>query len=371
MAEVDSDAAQTLVEIENPVVQRQFVQTYKTTDVDGEAVARALNRRDSLGTQTQRREITELWESSGHDGIEFTATADAGTVRVIADGSGSVDDSFDRAVARAANGDTIESYDQLDSAVRKIDDLEGSRQTRAKELVANADGAGLKLVDELDTPTLRRIFDDEDVAVEDLSRATRKYADLDERRSEQFRGLLADDELRDSWVRVVSKDAVDTDSVKHSLDSVDRIQESASVDEFYIGRRVQEQEYPSSWDDVYPKDSIVTEYTLTDDVEFYRMYTEGGNDKAGRFLLGSTDDISTMSPTGLQGKYAIPGDPPDTVAKADIPAGTTMRTGKVAANDFGSGGGQQFTLPRSQLPNLPEDWFEKAPELTQKLISDS
>ena len=218
---------------------------------------------------------------------------------------------------------------------------------------------------------MRELLDSDAIESDDLVEATRKYGDLDGDKRSQFRELLADDDLRDSWVRVVSKDAVDIDSVKYGLDSVEQIEESASVDEFYIGRKVQEQEYPSSWDDVYPKNSIVTEYTLTDDVEFYRMYTKGGNDKAGRFLLGSTDDITTMSPTELQGKYAIPGDAPDTVAKADIPAGTTMRTGKVAANDFGSGGGQQFTLPKSQLPDLPEDWFEKAPELTQKLTSDS
>ncbi len=212
---------------------------------------------------------------------------------------------------------------------------------------------------------------DSDIGASDLSRVAQKYDKLDSGKRAQSRELLADDGLRESWVRVVSNQGVGSESVKYGLDSVERIQESASIDNFYLGRRVQEQEYPPSWDDVYPEQSIVTEFTLTDNVEFYRMYTEGGNSKAGRFLLRSTDDITTMSTTELQARYAIPGNPPDTVAKAEIPAGTTMRTAKVATNDFGAGGGRQFTLPKSKLPNLPEDWFDKSSELTQELNSGS
>lgn len=121
--------------------------------------------------------------------------------------------------------------------------------------------------------------------------------------------------------------------------------------------------------DVYPTHSIVSEYTLSDDIQLFRVYTEGGSSKAGRFLLGSEDDIRSLSPTDLQGKYAIPGDPPDSVATAQIPAGTTMRTGKVAPNDFGPGGGRQFTLPKSPVPDseFEKGWFEKSEELTDAL----
>ena len=228
VADVDSDAAQTLVEIENPVVQRQFVQTYKTTDVDGEAVARALNRRDSLGTQTQRREITELWESSGHDGIEFTATADAGTVRVIADGSGSVDDSFDRAVARAANGDTIESYDQLDRAVRKIDDLDGTQQRRAKQLIADTDGAGIKLVDEVNENVLRPVVNYDGSAGRRVrQRVARQYeqGDLDEADIDNFGRLIQDETIDADAHRIlnIANNGGDLSETRRAVDVNDDI----------------------------------------------------------------------------------------------------------------------------------------------------
>ncbi|SFR97794.1 hypothetical protein SAMN05216559_1915 [Halomicrobium zhouii] len=95
----------------------------------------------------------------GDDGADLLANADGETVRILMDGSGDVDQSFRRAVARSADGDSIDSYTQLDRAVEKVDDLDGTRQRRAKQLVAETDGAGVKLVDELDDDGLRRVLD--------------------------------------------------------------------------------------------------------------------------------------------------------------------------------------------------------------------
>lgn len=55
-------------------------------------------------------------------------------------------------------------------------------------------------------------------------------------------------------------------------------------------------------------------------------------------------------------------------SKAGIPGETPIRTEKVAKNDFGSGGGTQYTIPKSQVRELPEDWFVKDAGLTADLL---
>lgn len=88
--------------------------------------------------------------------------------------------------------------------------------------------------------------------------------------------------------------------------------------------------------------------------------------------MKNTDDIEDLDPSKFQAKYAIPGDPPTAVAKAEIPEGTTMRTGPTAKNEFGPGGGNQYTLPKSKVPEseFSEDWFHKSAELSRELTNN-
>jgi hypothetical protein len=82
---------------------------------------------------------------------------DTRTARIVADGG----ETFRESVYRAADSDAIGFYKQLDRAVRKIDDLDGARKARAKQLVSEsggAGGAGFKLVTELDNDALEAFF---------------------------------------------------------------------------------------------------------------------------------------------------------------------------------------------------------------------
>ena len=154
---VDSDAADALAAIDNPVTQRQFVNAYQRGEVDSDELATALRRYDELDASGEDT-AEELIASTGDDGVDLLANANGDTVRVALDGSGSLDQSFRRSIARAADGDTIDSYDQLDRAIRDIEDLSGPRQRRAKELVANTEGEGIRLVDEMDSDTQETFF---------------------------------------------------------------------------------------------------------------------------------------------------------------------------------------------------------------------
>ena len=84
------------------------------------------------------------------------AKSDGPARRVAADGG--VDNGFRIGIARAADSKAVDSFDQIDDAVRKIEDLDGPANRRAKLLVYHTDGAGVKLVDELDDSTLQTIL---------------------------------------------------------------------------------------------------------------------------------------------------------------------------------------------------------------------
>lgn len=76
------------------------------------------------------------------------------TLEVLTDGSGEVAEGYRQATLRAADGDAIDSYRQIDRAVQKIDELDDPAQSRAKRLVDLADDDGIRLVDDLDTDAL-------------------------------------------------------------------------------------------------------------------------------------------------------------------------------------------------------------------------
>jgi hypothetical protein len=117
-------------------------------------------------------------------------TLDFRSKRILADGSGDLDARFDRAIARAAEGDTADS-DQLNDAIRTVGDLRGVEKTRAKRLIAETDGAGVKFVGKLDDAQLRPLLINVD-STPTLSRLSRQFDDgvVEERHLSDISELL-------------------------------------------------------------------------------------------------------------------------------------------------------------------------------------
>jgi hypothetical protein len=158
LAESDPDAADVLLKIEAAATQRRFARAFDDGEVNADEVTSALRKYDGLNANGKDT-VDNLLSTTGDDGADLVTNADGETLRILADGSGSIDQSYRRGVARAADGDSIDSYKQLDRAVRKVDDLDGTQQRRAKQLIAETDGAGVRLVDELDGDGLQRVPD--------------------------------------------------------------------------------------------------------------------------------------------------------------------------------------------------------------------
>ncbi|MDQ2074807.1 VWA domain-containing protein [Haloarcula sp. H-GB4] len=163
---------------------------------------------DDLDEAT-RADLYKAWKNGDNVGASDVAeatSADPQTVRLIADGSGDVDDAYDRAIIRAANSDSIDSNKQLHRVVRKVDDLDATRQRRAKQLIAETDGAGIKLVDELDTTQLRTAMDAVD-STDGLSRLSRQFdaGTVEGRHIDEITDLLDSGDMDGADLRRFSK----------------------------------------------------------------------------------------------------------------------------------------------------------------------
>lgn len=229
VAEADADAAETLVEIENPAVQRQFVQTYQDTDVDGEAVARALNRRAELNGREQSA-ADELVVETGNDGAEFLAEADDDTVqRIVADGG---TDSYEQTIIRLRSDDSVDSG-TIDDVYDRIATLDGQRGERAKTLVDETGADGVRFIDDHDSSALRNVLGKDDVGTPALQRVARQYGDLDASDRQTFR--QAYDQLDDRGKRELIDNLGTTQNPSKFTTGLERMRSSSdrTLDEFY------------------------------------------------------------------------------------------------------------------------------------------
>ncbi|RLM32587.1 hypothetical protein [Haloarcula sp. Atlit-120R] len=308
--------------------------------------------------EAARADLYKAWKNGDNvraSDVAEASSADPQTVRLIADGSGDVDDAYDRAVIQAANSDSVASNKQLKRVVRKVDELDGTRQRRAKQLIAETDGAGVKLVDELDDNTLRRTLRDSDVEIDELSRATRKYGGLDEDDARQFRRILDDDDLRKSWVRAAGHPDISTSAVRTALKQSDSVSDDVSISEFKPASDidVDSDPYYSSWydnpRDPYDDNTIVIDGKADDSLTVYRFWDpERNNHEAGPWVTDA-DDIDrlrsddSVAPADIVDRYALPGDA-DKVTRLDVDEGTNVRISEAGENFGNDGGGIQYEI---------------------------
>ncbi|QLH80891.1 hypothetical protein [Halosimplex pelagicum] len=152
--------------------------------------------------------------------------------------------------------------------LRTIRGLDETEQRRALKLVAETDDDGIRLLDEVDDGSLQKLLDSDAIETGDLVAATRKYADLDSGKRSQFRELLADDDLRESWVDVAGDSEITDVDIETALARVDTNSEH-TVTDFEIGRDA------NPTDAAHPPhdpDSIVVELELNEGDEFWRVY---------------------------------------------------------------------------------------------------
>jgi hypothetical protein len=70
LAATDSDAADALIRIQDPLIERQFVNAYRRGEVDDEQLASALRRYDGLDAN-KKQTADELIDETGANGVKL------------------------------------------------------------------------------------------------------------------------------------------------------------------------------------------------------------------------------------------------------------------------------------------------------------
>ena len=219
-------------------------------------------RADGSGLQTAR--IAHRLADAGYDGLaqQFrTAGKEAAAVKRVA---------------------------QVDSAV--LTRLSDAQRAELIQVVGQYED-GARLVNQLgpeDTQTILR-------SDANFDRVVRNSDGLPSQQQNRYANLLRDEDVGQSWLRVVSDDSIHAGEVSRAIERTDEVSTFGRVTDFRTGRQVQRAEYPNDWAQVDKADSIVTEYTLTEQTPFYRLYTEGTQQNPwGHFTMRSEIDITRI-----------------------------------------------------------------------------
>jgi len=283
---------------------------------------------DDAASQSAR----ELLEATEDNGVAFMADVEAGTL----------DD-----ILKSTDLDS----DELTGAVRSYDSLEGATSHYARDLLDETGEDGVQLLDELDDASLQKVLDSDAIESDELVAATRKYGDLDGDKRSQFRKLLADDDLRESWVQTVGDQETNLQAVKRSLQRIDGELDgdtAMEIEEFVTAREMNPQ-FPDDWNDPFASGSVVTRFKTTGDERFVRVHR--ANNQNGRFLMRKSD-IEGLSPAEIERKFSL-SYKPEYISDATVPEGTRVNMGTVKANFGGDEGAKQFNLGR----RLEDDKF--------------
>lgn len=101
----------------------------------------------------------------------------------------------------------------------------------------------------------------------------------------------------------------------------------------------------------YQPGTRVTEYTSIESDQFVRVH---GEDNAARSWMMKREAIEGLSPQEIAKKYSLP-EVPTKISDVNVPAGTRIRTGKVASNFDGNEGAVQYQwigrVPESAITN--------------------
>jgi hypothetical protein len=202
-----------------------------TSDPSIDDTVRAIRRYDEMEASEQAA-FREVAQTTDRDALDVLANSGGPARRVMTDGG--VDTSFREAVADAANSDAIDSFDQLDDAVRKIDDLDGEANLRARELIDETDGVGLKFVDEFETTQLRTVMDAVE-STDGLVRLSRQFdaGTVDSRHLDEITDLLNSGDMDGADVRRFSEmlDRKDSDPlIDDSIDANDLLARAQKSD---------------------------------------------------------------------------------------------------------------------------------------------
>ncbi|CCQ33767.1 Calcium-binding protein [Halorhabdus tiamatea SARL4B] len=129
------DGRAALLELsEATATVRTSLRAWDRGDLSTNELTAALRRTDAMDA-AERRAYDDVLEATGDDAVEVMAKSDGPARRAMTDGGETID--FQTAVARAADSDAIDSFEQLDRAVRRLDELDGGYEDSFRRLAVD------------------------------------------------------------------------------------------------------------------------------------------------------------------------------------------------------------------------------------------
>jgi hypothetical protein len=123
LADGDRDAADALIRIQDPLIERQFVDAYRRGEVDDKQLASALRRYDELDAD-RKGTADEVIGEPGASGVKLLARMDGDGLRRVLDFDIKRADEFRAAAARNLE-EGYATTDDINNFVRYADNLEG------------------------------------------------------------------------------------------------------------------------------------------------------------------------------------------------------------------------------------------------------
>ncbi|AXR83278.1 hypothetical protein AArcMg_3294 [Natrarchaeobaculum sulfurireducens] len=188
-------------------------------------------------------------------------------------------------------------------------------------MVRETDGAGIRVIDELDSLTVERF--------------SRTYADelVDGGDIRRIANGMHAGHVDQAAVATALTRASDIASDGHE---VQRVRTANDVNS----------QYGPGYEDPYASGSLVVEYRTQTSDQFVRVHQA---DNQARSWMMRGDQIEGMNPTEIQQKFSLP-EKPVYVSEVYVSADTNVRTGTIEANFGGERGAMQFEL-RDRIPD--------------------
>ena len=293
------------------------------------------------------------------------------THRIVTDGGQHVEDISPPGRTAGKNVRAVDRLGAVDDRI--LSDLNPSQtQQLGRHLADSSDGsAATQLVNDLGPETTSSILRSDS----DFAQVLRNHNQLPDHQRNRFANLLRDEDVGQSWLRVVSDENIATGEVRRAIERSNRVSNDGQIMNFRTGEEVNaplRERYGDDFQPVHKPDSIVIDYQLTEDVTYYRVYQEApeGSNLASEYTFRDVELVRQYDPEGISDRLALPNDP-DRVATVEISAGESpieMQVSTVADNKWGNGQGTQHIFHQGS-DGYQDDWFTPSEELTQQLIS--
>lgn len=376
-------AADGLLRLEaDATTQQVMVNAWARGDISSGEMASALRKYNSLGS-ADRQTLQGIVRTGGPEAaVSAGRTSDEALAAIFDSGTSEIDqalalrrlddlDNRDAAetLLTETDGDTTDLFtdieaDELDGLLAGSCSVSGSASLSGAPISGGAGGpvdtqrvfSGVDVSSvascDLDVEFLQKIDDYNDrVDSFDAQDFARKYGDLDGEYEGRFRELAKNDQYGDSWLKSVSAQETNSESVRRTLQRIDNELDGDSaleIEEFVTAREMNNQ-FPDDWNDPFASGSVVARFQTTGDEAFVRVH-RGGNQN-GRFLMRQSD-IEGLSPAEIESKFSL-SYTPEYVSDVTVPEGVRVNMGTVKANFDGDEGAKQFNLGRE----LEDDQF--------------